>query len=104
MRKFNYIGSSSEIDGVLVLDKYGQAFELEEKLAEDVIACIPFLPAADFSELGHFADELKAHQYGAASVMAPEFRQKYIAGQLRLSNIRERVAVGGSLIEESLNA
>ena len=94
-----YIGSDSEI-GELVLTKYGEAFELPDDLAHDVIACVPFLPSSHFDAIGYTTTELQANQFSAGASTDVAFKAKWVTAHQSLAALRELVAKGGKINDE----
>jgi len=88
--KVHLLGNECEISGYSHLRNFGEAVELPEALAAELVARRPLLPAADFEEIGFTADELKRYAAPGPRANAPaEFKAKVQAALQRLHEIRQ---------------
>lgn len=70
--KLRFIGSSSNV-GDIALRRFGQAFELAEDVAEDVLAArrCPVLPETVFQKIGFTEEELRIYSNPGTHADAP---------------------------------
>ena len=88
--KVHLVGNECEISGYSHLRNFGDAVELPDELAAELVAKRPLLPAADFAEIGFTVDELRRHATPAQRMNTTgEFAAKVKAALRRLHEIRQ---------------
>jgi hypothetical protein len=102
--KYRHIGTETAIGEMPKLQAFGEAIDLPEKLAAELIAPpgnpgkgVPLLPEAEFAKLGFTAQELEQYRWPASHATAPaEFLKKKTAALIALDALRNKPAAVGA--------
>ena len=98
MAQFVFVGARTELPN-LKLERFGQAVELPEAAAENIIAGGgALLPKDDFDALGFTEQEVSLYAYPAPRAQAPQvFHVKYSEAIARFAELHETIKSGGHL-------
>jgi hypothetical protein len=90
MSLYRFVGDKAEIEGVIVLHRYGQLCELEDSLAERaVLEDVPLLPEAAFDALGHTEKELSLYFNAILAENAPaDFKAKKVQANVAFHELK----------------
>ncbi len=100
---FRFIGYTCQIGDVAGLREFGEAVDLDAKLAAEIIGHprgAALLPEATFSTLGFTAEELAEYATpGSHADAPPTFLAKKSAALIALNDLRAWLARGGDFNE-----